>query len=112
MRTDDPGHEERNLPRHSIEPVSDFNTPGPLVDRAIFQSPFTERKNPVAMSRLLSNREMAILRMVAMAKCRKEMASELNLSIHTVDTHLRHIHLKTNTHSLTELLVWALRHSL
>ncbi len=56
----------------------------------------------------LSLREQAIVRLVAQAKCRKTIATELKMSIHTVDTHLRHIHLKTNTHSLPELLVWAL----
>ena len=38
----------------------------------------------------------------------KTIAEELNISIHTVDTHLKHIHLKTKTHSLPELIVWAL----
>jgi len=56
----------------------------------------------------LSSREVAILRLVVQAKCRKHIADELKLSIHTVDTHLRHIHLKTNTHSLSELVLWAL----
>ncbi|MGA2822769.1 MAG: helix-turn-helix transcriptional regulator [Bacteroidales bacterium] len=58
-----------------------------------------------------SAREKTILQLVAQAKCRKIIASELNLSIHTVDTHLRHIHLKTNTHSMVELLVWAMNGS-
>jgi DNA-binding CsgD family transcriptional regulator len=57
----------------------------------------------------LSTREQSIIRLVARAKSRKTIADELNLSIHTVDTHLRHIHLKTNTHSLSELVVWAMR---
>ena len=55
----------------------------------------------------LSAREKEVIKLVAQAKCRKVIASELNISIHTVDTHLRHIHLKTNTHSLSELLIWA-----
>ena len=56
----------------------------------------------------LSTREKAIILMVAEAKSRKTIASELKLSIHTVDTHIRHIHLKTNTHSLPELVIWAM----
>jgi DNA-binding CsgD family transcriptional regulator len=56
-----------------------------------------------------SEREKEILRLVLQAKGRKKIADELNLSIHTVDTHLRHIHLKSNTHSLPELVVWAMR---
>jgi len=56
----------------------------------------------------LSTREKAIILMVAEAKSRKTIASELKISIHTVDTHIRHIHLKTNTHSLPELVIWAM----
>ena len=56
--------------------------------------------------RRLSEKESTIVRLVAQAKCRKTIARELNISIRTVDTHLRHIHLKTNTHSLPELVVW------
>jgi len=56
----------------------------------------------------LTFREVEIAIMVTQAKCRKTIATELNISIHTVDTHLRHVHQKTNTHSLTELLVWVL----
>jgi DNA-binding CsgD family transcriptional regulator len=57
---------------------------------------------------MLSDREKAIIQLVAQAKGRKAIASELKLSIHTVDTHLRHIHLKTNTHTVSELLLWAI----
>ena len=55
----------------------------------------------------LSAREREVIALVVQAKSRKIIASDLNISIHTVDTHLRHIHLKTNTHSLSELLIWA-----
>ena len=59
-------------------------------------------------SGILSVREKEVVQMVSQAKCRKAIASELKISVHTVDTHLRHIHLKTKTHSLTELIDWAL----
>ncbi len=56
----------------------------------------------------LSTREKEIVMLVANAKCRKIIADELDLSIHTVDAHLRNIRLKTNTHSMPELVVWAM----
>lgn len=56
----------------------------------------------------LSVREKEVIQLVTQAKCRKDIAGELNISIHTVDTHLRHIHQKTRTHSLSELIIWAL----
>ena len=59
-------------------------------------------------TRELSPREKEIIQMAAEGKRRKAMANTLNISIHTVDTHLRHVHLKTGTHSLSELIVWSL----
>ncbi|MBP6979279.1 MAG: helix-turn-helix transcriptional regulator [Bacteroidales bacterium] len=59
----------------------------------------------------LSEREKEIVFLVANAKCRKTIAYELDLSIHTVDAHLRNIRLKTNTHSIPELIVWAMDNS-
>lgn len=54
-----------------------------------------------------SPREREVVRLVAEGKCRKAIAASLSISIHTVDTHLRHVHSKTRTHSLSELVVWS-----
>ena len=56
----------------------------------------------------LTKREIEVVQLIAQGKDRKKIADELNVSIHTVDTHIRHIHVKTNTHSLTEVMVWSL----
>jgi LuxR family transcriptional regulator, maltose regulon positive regulatory protein len=56
----------------------------------------------------LSKKEKAIIQLITQGKCRKNIADELHSSVHTIDTHLRHIHLKTRTHSLTQLIVWAM----
>ena len=56
----------------------------------------------------LSKREKEIIILVSKATCRKDIAKNLNISLHTVDTHLRHLRLKTNTHSIPELIIWAL----
>jgi FixJ family two-component response regulator len=56
----------------------------------------------------LSKREREIISLVVKAYCRKNIAFALNISLHTVDAHLRHIHLKTKTHSIPELIIWAL----
>lgn len=57
-----------------------------------------------------SKREKEIILLLSKAICRKTIARELNISLHTVDTHLRHIHLKTYTHSIPELIVWTLNY--
>ena len=56
----------------------------------------------------LTKREKEILQLVCNANCRKTIAKKLNISLHTVDSHLRNLHLKTKTHSLTELIIWTL----
>jgi DNA-binding CsgD family transcriptional regulator len=56
----------------------------------------------------LSKREKEIIILVSKATCRKDIAKNLNISLHTVDTHLRHLRLETNTHSIPELIIWAL----
>lgn len=59
----------------------------------------------------LSNREKEIIILLSKATCRKAIAEILRISLHTVDTHLRHLHLKTNTHSIPELIMWALNNN-
>ena len=78
-----------------------------FIKYAIFVIRFLKQLYMEATSNF-SVREKEIIRLVSQAKGRKTIAAELKLSIHTVDTHLRHIHMKSNTHSLTELVVWAL----
>lgn len=50
--------------------------------------------------------------LVSKATCRKDIAKNLNISLHTVDAHLRHLRLKTNTHSIPELIIWALNNKI
>jgi DNA-binding CsgD family transcriptional regulator len=57
----------------------------------------------------LSKREKEIISLIIKADCRKTIAQKLNISLHTVDAHIRHIHIKTGTHSIPELIVWTLR---
>lgn len=51
-------------------------------------------------------REQQILELIAKATLRKNIASQLEISIHTVDTHIQSIHKKTNTSTIAELLVF------
>ena len=53
-----------------------------------------------------TQREQDILHLVAKATLRKHIAYQLNMSIHTVDTHLRSIHKKTNTTTMAELVLF------
>jgi two-component system response regulator NreC len=58
---------------------------------------------------LLTEREREVLQLVAEGKTNKEIASHLNLSLYTVDTHRTHILQKLNLHSVPELILYAVR---
>jgi DNA-binding NarL/FixJ family response regulator len=56
----------------------------------------------------LSKREFEILSYIAKGKTNKEIADILHLSVHTVETHRKHIHTKLNVSSSAELIKKAL----
>jgi two-component system, NarL family, response regulator NreC len=58
---------------------------------------------------LLTDREREILQLVAEGKGNKEIATLLNLSTYTVDTHRSHILHKLNLHTVPELILYAVR---
>lgn len=61
---------------------------------------------------LLSSREREVLQMLAEGKTNKEVATVLNLSVHTVDAHRGRIMEKLNLHSIGELVRFAMRNGL
>jgi DNA-binding NarL/FixJ family response regulator len=61
---------------------------------------------------LLTSREREVLDMIARGKTNKEIASELNLSVYTVDAHRGRIMEKLNLHSTGELVLFAVRNGL
>jgi two-component system, NarL family, response regulator NreC len=58
---------------------------------------------------LLTGRERELLQLIAEGKSAKEIASLLNLSPHTVDTHRSNLISKLNIHSIPELILYAVR---
>lgn len=58
---------------------------------------------------LLTDREREILQLVAEGRTNKEVASILNISLTTVETHRTHILQKLNLHSVPELILYAVR---
>lgn len=60
----------------------------------------------------LSEREKNVIQMIAEGATTREIASRLDLSISTVETHRRHILDKLNTSSVAELTKYAIREGL
>jgi len=58
---------------------------------------------------LLTSRERETLQLFAEGKSTKEVASLLNLSLYTVETHRSNIFQKLNLHSTAELILYAVR---
>jgi DNA-binding NarL/FixJ family response regulator len=58
---------------------------------------------------LLTTREREILQLFAEGKAVKEIASILDLSLYTVETHRSNIFQKLNLHSAAELILYAVR---
>jgi DNA-binding CsgD family transcriptional regulator len=54
----------------------------------------------------LTKRENEIVHFIVLGKDRKYIADHLKISINTIDSHIRNIHIKTKTHSLSEVIVW------
>jgi len=58
---------------------------------------------------LLTTREREVLQLLAEGKSNKEVATMLNLSLYTVETHRGNILQKLNLHSGAELILYAIR---
>ncbi len=61
---------------------------------------------------LLSTREREVLQLIAEGKTNKEVATKLNLSVYTVDSHRGKIMEKLNLHSAGELVRFAIKNGL
>ncbi len=70
------------------------------------------RQNVTDPADLLTNREREVLQLIAEGKTNKEVASKLNLSVYTVESHRGKIMEKLNLHSTGELVRFALKHGL
>lgn len=58
---------------------------------------------------LLTPREKEILRLLVEGSSNKDIATTLNLSLYTVETHRKNLQTKLNLHSFPELILYAVR---
>jgi len=68
-----------------------------------------KQKGDVDTYDLLTGREREILQLLAEGKANKEVATALNISPYTVETHRSHVLQKLNLHTPAELVLYAVR---
>jgi DNA-binding NarL/FixJ family response regulator len=85
----------------------------PRVSQALLES-FLHANAPkrVEEKSRLTAREQEVVRLIAASKTNKEVASLLNISIRTVETHRSNIMEKLGIHSVSDLIVYAIRNGL
>jgi DNA-binding NarL/FixJ family response regulator len=57
-------------------------------------------------------RELEVVRLLVKGKTNKEVATQLGITVRTVETHRAKIMLKLDLHSLAELIHYAMRHGI
>ncbi|HKR04519.1 MAG TPA: helix-turn-helix transcriptional regulator [Bacteroidia bacterium] len=57
-----------------------------------------------------THREMEVIKLLLLSKNRKTIGGILIMATGTVDNHIKHLFLKTNCHSIEELLVFFFSH--
>ena len=80
--------------------LGDYNRGGRIADA------------PRAIRDRLTTREREIVQMLAMGESSKDVATHLNISVKTVDTHRANIMRKLDLHSVTELVRYAVRNQI
>jgi len=68
-----------------------------------------KQKGGVDSYELLTSREREILQLIVEGNANKEVATTLNISPYTVETHRKHILEKLNLHNPAELILYAVR---
>jgi DNA-binding NarL/FixJ family response regulator len=70
---------------------------------------FLQQRNLQDSYDLLTEREKEVLQLLAEGKSNKEVASVLDVSVYTVDSHRTHLMQKLNLHNTAEIVLYAVR---
>jgi DNA-binding NarL/FixJ family response regulator len=94
------------IPRHS-PPVYLIDKLNSLLSNTPCQHTYTRVAH--AIPTRFSPRELEVLRLVVDDYCNQEIATQLYLSVRTIESHRRALLQKSGTRTLTGLVAWALR---
>ncbi|MBY7810177.1 response regulator transcription factor [Vibrio fluvialis] len=96
-----------------VQAIKTVNLGSTYFCESVTQTLFTQEIIPSAQKpNPLSRREEAVLKMVAQGHSSKKIASLLNISYRTVETHRQHIKHKLDIHSTAELAQYAIQHGM
>jgi DNA-binding NarL/FixJ family response regulator len=70
---------------------------------------YLKQRNLQDSYELLTDREKQVLQLLAEGKSNKEVATILNVSLYTVETHRTHLMQKLNLHNTAEIVLYAVR---
>jgi two-component system, NarL family, response regulator NreC len=70
---------------------------------------FLQQRNLQDSYELLTEREKEVLQLLAEGKSNKEVATILDISVYTVDSHRMHLMQKLNLHNTAEIVLYAVR---
>lgn len=96
-----------------VQAIKTVNLGSTYFCESVTQTLFTQDIIPSAQKpNPLSRREEAVLKMVAQGHSSKQIASLLNISYRTVETHRQNIKHKLDIHSTAELAQYAIQHGM
>lgn len=81
----------------------------PVIARKVMNRFYPAPGEKRESERTLGEREMEVLTLASKALSNQEIADKLNLSLHTVEAHMRHIFTKLRVSSRTEAVLFAIK---
>ena len=105
------GSAEEDLVRaiHSVSLGTPFFSPEITKTMLEDYMRFLQQRNLQDSYELLTEREKEVLHLLAEGKSNKEVATILDISVYTVDTHRMHLMQKLNLHNTAEIVLYAVR---
>ena len=95
-----------------LEAIRQASTGGTYLNPSLGARLAAQPPEPAGPPDDLSERELSVLRLIALGYTNSEIAGELHLSVRTVESHRAHIQQKTRRATRSELVRYALEHGL
>ena len=95
-----------------LEAIRQASTGGTYLNPSLGARLAAQPPEPAGPPDDLSERELSVLRLIALGYTNSEIAGELHLSVRTVESHRAHIQQKTRRATRSELVRYALDHGL